>query len=151
MKPQNILIFENPLCAKVADFGFSLIDDGSCLKLRAHSPGYEAPEWDQSATADLLKQTDVFSYGMIFVSIMIGKDVVAWVASEKGNIDAGIAILTELKKADKLLPYLIEAMYHLDDPTLDDYGLIVDIMNHSLRTDPTARSLEKIVSRLSLM
>jgi serine/threonine protein kinase len=149
VKPQNVLVYETPYRAKGADFGHSLFNTGETRKLIGGTKGYAAPEWMLSASTEMLKQTDVFSYGLVFTSIMLGTDVLDWFAKNHGGMKAGLKFLDDLKNENTILQHLSGAIQQLDDPTLEDSGLILDVLRCTLQNDPKKRSLQDVISRLS--
>ncbi|KAI9125188.1 hypothetical protein K1719_003804 [Acacia pycnantha] len=75
VKSSNILL-DNSMCAKVADFGFSKYapqegDSGASLELRG-TAGYMDPEY--YTTQQLSTKSDVFSFGMVLLEIVSGRE-----------------------------------------------------------------------------
>lgn len=151
MKPENILVFESGSAtprAKIADFGHSILDEGTDmpLQLMGGTQGYSSPEWQSSAPFRLLKRTDVYSYGLVFTSIMLGADVV-----DSINRKYEPGTLNFFKQGDLLHTQLCDIVHTLDDPTLDDVSLIKHVIRSTLKMDPNERSLDNVITRLSLM
>ncbi|KAK4263033.1 hypothetical protein QN277_028512 [Acacia crassicarpa] len=75
VKSSNILL-DDSMCAKVADFGFSKYapqegDSGASLELRG-TAGYMDPEY--YTTQQLSTKSDVFSFGMVLLEIVSGRE-----------------------------------------------------------------------------
>lgn len=134
------------------DFGYSVFEKNQQMRLRARTAGYEAPEWEQSTTSELLKLTDVYSYGLVFTSIIINKCLLDWMAATEGhtNQEFDVEKLSELKKRDKILDFLVSIIYSLNDPTLADHGAVMDTLRLSVKKEPKTRNLSQIISRLAL-
>ncbi|XP_028802850.1 nodulation receptor kinase-like isoform X2 [Neltuma alba] len=75
VKSSNILL-DHSMCAKVADFGFSKYapqegDSGASLEVRG-TAGYMDPEY--YTTQQLSAKSDVFSFGMVLLEIVSGRE-----------------------------------------------------------------------------
>lgn len=75
VKSSNILL-DHSMCAKVADFGFSKYapqegDSGASLEVRG-TAGYLDPEY--YSTQHLSSKSDVFSYGVVLLEIISGRE-----------------------------------------------------------------------------
>ncbi|KAK9066957.1 hypothetical protein SSX86_014281 [Deinandra increscens subsp. villosa] len=75
VKSSNILL-DNSMCAKVADFGFSKYapqegDSNASLEVRG-TAGYLDPEY--YSTQHLSAKSDVFSYGVVLLEIITGRE-----------------------------------------------------------------------------
>ncbi|KAI1419578.1 hypothetical protein F5Y12DRAFT_720547 [Xylaria sp. FL1777] len=84
VKPENILIFprmdaDNKFVAKLTDFGHSVFEYSQSNSLPAFTPQWCAPElspeWSGPKTMGFegMKLTDIYSYGLVVLSIMIGR------------------------------------------------------------------------------
>ncbi|GAW20369.1 hypothetical protein ANO14919_098740 [Xylariales sp. No.14919] len=84
IKPENILIFprkdaDNEFVAKLTDFGHSVFEYSHSQSLPAFTPQWCAPELllDESGPNPMgfreMKLTDTYSYGLVVLSIMIGR------------------------------------------------------------------------------
>ncbi|KAH6900177.1 hypothetical protein B0T10DRAFT_554713 [Thelonectria olida] len=72
VKPANILLFTDEklgLIAKVADFGYSLVESGEGARLSGTVP-WTAPEWSQWIPIDRLAKTDIYSFGLLVWAVM---------------------------------------------------------------------------------
>jgi serine/threonine protein kinase len=83
VKPANILVFPRPdsrdsFVVKLTDFGHSAIESDGQGILPAFTPQWCAPEVTrddecQSMSFSDMKATDIYSYGLVVLSIMIGR------------------------------------------------------------------------------
>lgn len=68
VKAENVLIFSHPekkYVAKIADFGFSVVGEAATAAMHlAGTRPWKAPETIGPVQRDLLKLTDVYSYGL---------------------------------------------------------------------------------------
>ncbi|KAM5349443.1 hypothetical protein ACJ41O_005948 [Fusarium nematophilum] len=72
VKPANILLFTNEklgLIAKVADFGYSLVESGEGARLAGTVP-WTAPEWGEWIPIDKLAKADIYSFGLLVWAVM---------------------------------------------------------------------------------
>lgn len=71
LKPQNVLVSRDGLCAKITDLGIGkVIQEGSSDHTLIGTPGYMAPESFQGQ-ADF--RTDIYSYGAVVYRLMTGE------------------------------------------------------------------------------
>jgi serine/threonine protein kinase len=102
IKSENILLFSHPkrgIIGKLGDFGFSVstftypdTDDPGDQKLPGGTPPWNAPEYGKKIPADMLKFTDIYSYGLLVWRTMIDgespfDDVIDFVFPERGPLD----------------------------------------------------------------
>lgn len=80
IKPENILVFprkgpQESFILKITDFGHSVIEADQLEALPAMTPRWSAPEISEKSTMTFLemKATDYYSYGLVLLSIMIGR------------------------------------------------------------------------------
>lgn len=146
VKLDNILIFEDPYRAKLADFGHSLLDAGVSTNLPGGTEAYTAPEWRETASVGQLQLTDVFSYGIVFTSIMCGSDIASEAVSR-----FGLDRLQALKKDEKdiFLESLLNFTKRQINLTLEDPTLVRAVMRATVRKDPSKRDLSRVVSLLT--
>lgn len=146
VKLNNILIFEDPYRAKLADFGHSVLDAGVSTKLPGGTEAYVAPEWRETASVGQLQLTDAFSYGIVFTSIMCGSDIATWAVSR-----FGLDHLQALKEDERdiFLERLLDLVNRHDDLTLEDPALVRAVMRATVRKDPLKRDLSRVVSLLT--
>ena len=126
-----------------------MFDFGIESKLPAGTRGWTAPEWKERALTGLLKKTDVYSYGLVFASIIFGRDIVEFTVNEHGGGAAGFEYLESMKQHDTIHEYLEICFQSLNDAIVDDPGTIVTIFGLTLRRDPNRRVLREAISRLS--
>lgn len=96
----------------------------------------------------MLKLTDVYSYGLIFAGIIACTDFLRFIAGDSRATESTRQTVLELKKSDALLGVLSDALENLEDDTLEDSGLIADVLSATLRRNPSKRSLKKVLSAL---
>jgi len=71
VKADNVLLFSTDakggsgLTAKIADFGFSIVEHGSGARLPGGTFPWYAPEWRDWIPARNLAKTDVYSFGLL--------------------------------------------------------------------------------------
>ncbi|KAK2735763.1 hypothetical protein FQN57_001143 [Myotisia sp. PD_48] len=149
LKSENILICNTDsargVVAKLADFGCAVtdLDPSDTLKLPAFTLPWNAPESHDRLPRDLLKYTDVYSYGLLVWRITLNG------ANPFRHID-GLAVLDKanfqqevqtLKLEDRVLPAV---KLTLKQPYCDadvDTGLIFNILELTLRLDASIRDL----------
>lgn len=161
IKPDNILIFSESEAeeahAKIADFGHSFLDTGEVRTLVGCTERYAAPEYKLAAKTDLLRMTDVYSYGLVVSSLFVGFDVTEILIGQKGHMSRGDGLqpLQELKESDELAQVLLELIIDQEAPNhgngdlLDDPYLIGRLLDCTLKRDPLQRSLGQAITLLS--
>lgn len=70
LKPENLLL-GNDFVLKIADFGFSVIQEGGTMLTQCGTPGYMAPEMSSSMPYDARK-TDLWACGVILFIMLSG-------------------------------------------------------------------------------
>ncbi|RYP36004.1 hypothetical protein DL767_003571 [Monosporascus sp. MG133] len=146
VKPANILVFPRPgsrdsFAVKLTDFGHSAIESDSQGMLPAFTPQWCAPEAtreDDSLAMGFpdMKATDVYSYGLVLLSIMIGRsfyldyEQVEEVQRDKQNGTLLQRSIEQVEKEDK------ECM----DSDLE-VGTVSALLRETIQRDPRLRSL----------
>jgi serine/threonine protein kinase len=142
VKPGNVLVFniQGSYRAKVADFSHSAFDKGASRQLLPGGTAkYAAPEWRDWMTFDDLKRTDMYSFGLVFASILIGHDVFT---------HADLVDLNSRKRNDTLLRDLRRQIPSLRDPNLDDEPLLYDILGFTVQKARENQDLGRVLERL---
>jgi len=108
VKSENVLVFSHPqrrYVAKVADFGFSVIETVQTKQCRiGGTPYWRAPETKDEIPVHALKYTDVFSFGLLIWRIAIdGKNPFDLILSDHIEGSNAIQEIDRLKQEDKLL------------------------------------------------
>ncbi|KAI9761607.1 MAG: hypothetical protein M1840_001747 [Geoglossum simile] len=145
VKPDNILVFPRPgsqdaYMAKLTDFGHSVFAYEGRTALPAFTLQYSAPEAneDRALTFQDMKQTDVYSYGLVVLAVVIGRSY---------SDDFGDS-LESSKKDDGLLKQAMALVETEDrDNTDSDFDLVTlrSIFTHSIQYDSGKRDLAKCI------
>ncbi|MCJ1380558.1 hypothetical protein MMC17_003666 [Xylographa soralifera] len=157
IKTENILMFESSRwIAKVADFSHSTLDTGEERKLPGGTGRYAAPEWQQTLKTSAMFQTDLYSYGILFGSVMVGKDVVQVFLDQAihgRTPNERYMYLQEMKQCERFRESVLEMVYDLNDASLtnhrDNITAIQNVLACTLQQDPECRSLDKVISLLT--
>lgn len=147
------MISEKPtLTAILADFSHSLYDTGEERYLVGGTEDYAAPEWKSRATTNQLKLTDVFSYGLVFGSIMAGQDLIQ---NHDRHKACNAPSLHALKSTGQLIVVLQEKIRTIDDASnmalFEDMEVITDVLKVTLALNPADRNLDQAIAYLSGM
>ena len=143
VKPQNILIFEDPLRAKLADFGHSMFKTSDRHKLAGGTQAYAAPEWEAAGSFSQLKLTDVYSYGIVFASVMAGCDISRLLIKTIGP-----HLYETMKHQDELYEIFREDLEHDHSHSIEDPNLVRLILENTVRTDTQRRDLGLVIKEL---
>ena len=156
IKPENILIFKNEeQCkAKIADFGHSLLDNGVERYLPGGTQAYAAPEWKCCAPTNLLRQTDIYSYGLVFASLIIGFDVPAHFINQFVNNNTETEdVLERFKQDDCIIGEILNLAFEVNNKSphllIDNPGLVINVLNLTLKKVPMQRDLQEVIIALS--
>ncbi|KAF5185254.1 Receptor-like protein kinase, partial [Thalictrum thalictroides] len=117
----NILLDEN-LNAKISDFGLARYYNDqvrTCLTTSYGTLGYMPPEYSRQGLVS--EKTDVYSYGIVVLEIVSGKESVSNLSSEESRFLVDEAYI--LKKQGKLL-HLIDRNYVKDSVEDEAYKLL---------------------------
>ena len=173
LKPQNILLFEDPetkgaFVAKVADFGFSNID---FLKesIRGESERWAAPERVHGCPEKIITAmqeldspgcaSDVYSFGLVAVFVALdGVDSLAVQVGGCGNIAGAEMAIRELKFADEtrkevekiLRAYYEELGWQESDTNKDLLAHYLFLIHDTLQSIPPKRVSSLAGMRLRL-
>lgn len=159
VKPQNVLMFEDDRwTAKVADFSHAIIVAGHAQHLLGGTPAYSPPEWDMQLSPTGLEKTDIYSYGLVFGSVMAGTDVIRHFLDQKENGRAMKDRIRNLhlKKSDGTIKdYIANLIYLADDTDLisrrEDIAKIDLLLSSLLAVDPDKRDLKLALATLAQM
>lgn len=146
LKPANVLVFKNdfpkvPFVAKLADFGFSVLEaqalGNDMIKITGYTPGWNAPEIScggrEISSADYGK-ADIYSFGLLIWSVFCfegrvprkGVDLIEFTSS-----------LDDVRSRAEIPPLLSQTLYDalkslLQPHTSDRPGLIDDLLYGNL-------------------
>lgn len=165
IKPQNILIFQGSSSqdartswiAKLSDFGGAIMDvsDGRRDLLRTGTHPWNAPEWKTEMQPSDMKQTDVYSFGLVIWNIA-ADGVDPFIESTKifnlppnlVDIQARYRMIEHLKlDAAKFLASLLEAG-RLFFSELGG-GIMEKLLTLTIQRDPQLRNLNLVVENLA--
>ncbi|KAM7184612.1 hypothetical protein V8F20_012135 [Naviculisporaceae sp. PSN 640] len=151
IKPANILIYPaDPFTAKLTDFGHSVIKADANPRLIGWTPPWEAPEIHQLSgegadiTFEDIMATDVFSYGLVAASIIIGRSVV----SSGLNGLATLSAISSAKTDDRLMDLVLDAISEEDKEKSDsdfDFAVVESLLHCCLKKQPSWRSISGCV------
>ncbi|OJD11136.1 serine/threonine protein kinase [Emergomyces pasteurianus Ep9510] len=162
LKHENVLIFANkydippsqPYTAKLADFGGAVMDisqsDLSYLPMGTYP--YQAPESSNRLSADGIKQTDVYSFGLLVRRAFIdGRALTTELGLESRPTEASERLLQQLKLSNDLLvnavcsAQLYSSNYGIHESAL---GLILYVLAQTVLVEPVDRSLPRAQAAL---
>lgn len=145
IKPQNILVFAGPFRAKIADFGHSMFETPGSRKLIGGTQLYAAPEVNAPAIFSRLKLTDVYSYGIVFASILCGYDIAKSTARR-----IGFDRYEEMKHQDTLHDLFSRTFQEDDNLFIEDPNLVRQVFDTTIRTEPGQRDLLSVITELGM-
>lgn len=148
VKPENILIFprmdtDNEFVAKLTDFGHSVFEYSHSKSPPAFTPQWCAPELSPEGSGlnpmgfRGMQLTDVYSYGLVILSIMIERP-----------FHESIDDFKTPKSNGTMLTEAIELVSREDRDRLDsdlDLATIELLMRQTIRLRPKHRNLEKCI------
>lgn len=140
VKPDNVLIFprighQDAFMAKLTDFGHSVSAHENLKALPAFTPQWSAPEVleDKDLSFEDMKATDVYSFGLVTVSIMIGRSCHRVIDNYEDH-----------KKRDRM-PAVAMTTVEIEDRLNQDSDFELDVLHllfrDSLKLDSKRRSL----------
>ncbi|KAK0662037.1 hypothetical protein QBC41DRAFT_330020 [Cercophora samala] len=159
IKPDNILIFPQEsqkglFTAKITDFGYSVFHFEEQPALPAWTRDWSAPEADPDVSGSQkignfedIKATDVYSYGLVAVSIILGSSLMRGRFKEFQDP----AAISTMKHDDHLLTHAVEVVIREDrtQPDSDlDISLIRGLLEFSLTKNQTLRSIAGCIHML---
>ncbi|KAM7217619.1 hypothetical protein V8F06_007003 [Rhypophila decipiens] len=158
IKPENVLMtidegHDSRPVAKISDFSLSFPDTGETRRLVGATRMYRAPEWQKAAPTSHLKQTDVYSYGLVFADIILGLPYYedGHVVPRSMRMDRSNHIQS-LKDEDEIRRLLYKAIKEKDkshpDLHLENIPLLGRILDCTLQLNPTERSLSTVLKLL---
>lgn len=144
LKPENILIFHTQNgshTAKLADFGssVSLPDESSTVRLKEGTLVWRAPECTQPLSRSQLIATDIYSFGMLMLDILLAGKSHEWVEhfAKRGPIQL------ESKKCIHLIACtLVYAIYGHEMLSF----LLLDCLEYSSTKRP--KTMRSVLERL---
>ncbi|KAM7210286.1 hypothetical protein V8F06_014335 [Rhypophila decipiens] len=161
VKPANILIFPGPgiterpetaageavpFTAKLTDFGHSVFrSDEDPASLPVWTPLWSAPEVSQEqgvTSFEGIMAADVYSYGLVVASILVGRSVVS--SGFKG-LETSVAV-SMAKSDDALMDLVFDAVVEEDRLKSDsdfDLGAIKTLLDCCLTKQASLRSLDE--------
>lgn len=149
IKLDNVLVFSNesgddsnqiPFIAKLADFGGVVFDVDGLSSLPSGTQPWNSPEWHKVTTADALLKTDIYSFGLLFWSLLADgknpfRDFVI-------PINEGETILEKadiLKSSDEQILAFLMGVHEFTSDI--DRGCLKDVLACTVHTDPEIRNL----------
>jgi len=154
IKPDNILVFKktrspDEFVAKLTDFGHSVFHYEP--HLMAWSPPWNAPEVDpttgHSPDFDGIKRADIYSFGLVVVSVVIGRDVFKC----HGEFEDEAAI-KRYKSDGNMLSKMVKIVEEEDKQNPDsDFDLVTLrlLLGACLQLQPQSRDLEECIRILN--
>ncbi|KAK4199966.1 kinase-like domain-containing protein [Triangularia verruculosa] len=154
IKPQNIVIFPQEsqrglFTAKLTDFGYSVFEFEEHPTLPAWTEDWSAPEaspnihdGQQIDTFQDIKATDVYSYGLVAVSVILGSSLLR---GRFSTFRDPVSIST-MKHNDSLLAHTLEVVATEDRTQLHsdfDMSLVRRLLAVSLTKDRSLRSITR--------
>lgn len=144
LKPENILVFprkdaRDSFMVKLTDFGHSALMSDDPETLPAFTPWWCAPEATSATNMTFaeLKSTDYYSYGLVILSIMLGRPFHLDIDDvEKRKQDGSI-----LDKAVRLLESEDKNNYDSDL----DVEAVASLLRKTIQLNPGHRSMEACV------
>ncbi|OAX77841.1 serine/threonine protein kinase, partial [Emergomyces africanus] len=162
LKHENVLIFANkyhvpagqPYTAKLADFGGAVMDvsqrDLSYLPMGTYP--YQAPESSNRLSADRIKQTDVYSFGLLVWRAFIdGRDLSTELGLESRPTEASEKLLQQLKLSNDLLVNAVcSAQLYSSNHGIHESALtlILYVLAQTVLVEPMDRSLPRAQAAL---
>jgi serine/threonine protein kinase len=161
LKHENILIFENrldmpglPYTAKLADFGGSFMDiaEGEARPLRMGTWPFTAPEFGAPLSIDQLKQSDVYSFGLlVWRTIVDCENIIAAAGLNSLSSQSGRNEFENLKSSNELV---VRAKISIENYALrhnlppESAALILYILDCTIQAAPSSRGLPKAQAAL---
>ncbi|KAM5343687.1 hypothetical protein ACJ41O_012224 [Fusarium nematophilum] len=145
LKPENVLVFASePYRAKLIDFSHSALQSSEPCRLIGGTTGWAAPEWRELLSADRLKLTDVYSYGLVFASLIAGGDIVARYNHHQQPLGAMNSSSRVNQGGDAMLKYIKSAVLNLNDPNIEDIPALIEILEMTVQLDPDDGHLDRL-------
>lgn len=143
IKPANILISgsDGNYRAKLADFSHAVDPPAETPDPIAHLPGgtriYAAPESQDPAPVSRLKLTDIYSFGLVFACLMVGKEIFS---------KADLADVERQKRNGTLLQHLHRLILSISDASLSGLPALCDILKLTVQPLPDDRDFAKAIT-----
>ncbi|PGH11906.1 serine/threonine protein kinase [Helicocarpus griseus UAMH5409] len=162
IKHENVLIFTNkyrtpegqPYIAKLADFGGAVMDisEREQFNLRMRTYPYHAPEFSSRLSAEGIKQTDVYSFGLLVWRTFIDcGDIAAELGLDSKATDASEKELQKLGINNDLLVEAvcsIQAYASKHKMSENALALFLFVLAQTLLAEPRDRSLSRAQAAL---
>jgi serine/threonine protein kinase len=156
LKCSNVLVFAdknntNPLQAKIADFGFSVLDSENETTLVGGTPPWTAPEWQGRHPISVLAQSDVYSLGLLVLQAMSdGADPFAKLemANESCGSVASTRDIQRLKETNQILDLFEQQVKEICEAQSEEKDLICAVLRHSIQSSPEKRNISEILRLL---
>jgi serine/threonine protein kinase len=148
VKPENILVFpqrgsQEAYTAKLTDFGHSVLAYENLDAPPALTPQFSAPELEEQSSFSFLdmKQTDVYSYGLVVLCVVMGRDC----CSDFGSM------LLSYKLDDSIIRRATRLLEREDRQNNDsdfDLTTLGVLFNSTLKRDSKQRDLQRCIKVL---
>ncbi|KAF2787900.1 hypothetical protein K505DRAFT_379281 [Melanomma pulvis-pyrius CBS 109.77] len=127
--------------AKLSDFNLAMFDNGHRQRKLGGTPDYMAPESDLFLTFPQLKQTDVYSLGVLFAKVAHRTEDLRILDTTRAFADYASNIEAFTEEMGR------RAYIEVQGSTFSgaESKLIMDFLTNTLRFDPRYRSLDRLV------
>ena len=145
VKPENILVFprigsQESYTAKLTDFGHSVLAYENLNAPPAFTPLFGAPELEEQSSFSFqdMKQTDVYSYGLVVLCLVVGRNCCSDFDSQLLSYKLDDSII---RRAMRLLER--EDRKHNDSDF--DLATLRALFNNTLKRDSKKRDLPRCI------
>lgn len=155
LKHENVLVFQNnetevPYTAKLADFGGSVMDisEDSAHSLRMRTWPYNPPESTINLSVGGVKQTDVYSFGLLVWRAIVDGQNILETPDLKGQLIGEV----EAMKLNDQLGAIAEKNIRNRASALSlsekEVNLIFYVLDNTIQANPASRNLAKAAAAL---
>lgn len=147
VKTENVLVFKHPqriVIAKLADFGCSVLDMEDRSRLPGGSEPWNAPEWRDTLEETLFCKTDIYSFGLLCWSVLIGFnpfDSNIFHLPGPQSPAARFKAIQEIKLQDAIIPLAVQSV-----PSSERAEAICSVFRNSLGKNASTRDLVPILA-----